>query len=105
MSDLVSGTVIRMVNAADGYADGQIVSSFMDFVVVRVEAVTGRVDNVESTVSISRPYMYVSSADTACPGVLTGVETVKLEVRRLLREDSPFRTVLMSTGEPDRRTT
>lgn len=84
--DVVPGSVLRMVNSA-GFS-----SAFDDFTVMAVHWVGFW------EVMMARPYLYVSGAGTACPSALTGVETVKVDIRSLLKEDSLFRVVCTARG-------
>lgn len=107
--DLEPGSVLRMVSA-DGSA-----APFSDFTVLSVHWVNaeGRRSSLSEDdtalavksgtlklreVLMARPYLYATHAGTSCPSWLTGVEELRVDVKRVLGEDSPFRTVCTARG-------
>lgn len=107
--DIAAGTVLRMVSP-DGTS-----APFSDLVVLDaywVDAEGRRThlseeDTAQAVkagilrgreVLVARPYLYATSTGTACPTALTGVETLKVDARTLLRGDSLFRTVCTARG-------
>jgi len=97
-ADLEPGSVLRMVSA-DGSA-----APFSDFTVLSVHwsdnghRVPGPLKNSVREVLMVRPYLYATHAGTSCPSWLTGVEELRVDVKRVLGEDSPFRVVCTARG-------
>ena len=56
-------------------------------------------------VRLARPYVYVSSAETSCPGVLQGFEDYTVYPEDLTKEGSRDRVRALTTGAVDRRAT
>lgn len=56
-------------------------------------------------VRLARPYIYVSCADTACPGVLQGFEDYTVLADSLTDRDSRYRVRVQSTGKANRMVT
>lgn len=103
VEDVKRGNVLRTVGK-----DGSQ-SAFSDHVILDVYKVNKYgvplhepiLQEVTDThVRLSRPYAYVSLIETACPTILTGVETYSVNLSTLLREDSRYRVVCQSTGQP-----
>ncbi len=101
--DVFPGAALRMVNR-DGSA-----APFSDFLVLKVfpvdksgqrvhEAEREVVRAVGVQVTISRPYALVSGAGTSCPSVLTGVETLTVDMATLTSEGSQFRVMATARG-------
>lgn len=85
--DVIPGAVLRMVTPSDGS-----VPAFSDLLVIRVAPA---VDEGEvPSVVLARPYAYVSSTGA----LLTGSESLTVPMSRLTAEDSPFSSVVQSTG-------
>jgi hypothetical protein len=69
------------IDFCSGFVGNVVRSSqdpFSDCVVVKVDREWNRV-------TLARPYVYVSGANTACPTVLTGVENFEVSFENLQR--------------------
>jgi hypothetical protein len=108
--DVRKGACLRMVNP-DGSAP-----PFSDFLVVSrwpVDKHGTRLHPAEldtipiktTRVTIARPYAFVSGAETSCPTVLTGVETMVVDMESLTRPDSHFRVLVTARGAVHTHTT
>ncbi len=110
-ADLVRGNVLCHLDHEGG------TSAFSDCVVVDVYETNGTGDRITPLdaergakpvyrmVRLARPYVYVSSAETACPTVLQGFEDYVVLADSLTDQDSRFRVRCQSTGKVDRRVT
>lgn len=96
MPEKCRGTVLRMVQS-----DPSALPSFSDQLVVN----TTTNDRGDLQVTLARPYAFVSGAGTTSPTVLTGVEQYVVPASRIVGPDSPFRVVLLSTGQVQSHTT
>jgi hypothetical protein len=101
--DLEPGSVLRMVSA-DGSA-----APFSDLTVLAVywtDSSGNRIWDDEKLadrrrgreVLMARPYLYATHVGTSCPSWLTGVEELRVDVKRILGEDSMFRVVCTARG-------
>jgi hypothetical protein len=88
--DVKPGAVLRMINVSDGSA-----SSFSDFLVTGVTDVPNMPREHFGNVTLQRPYAFVSPTGS----LLTGTETMTVEMGRLTQEGSLFRAVVNSRGD------
>jgi hypothetical protein len=105
--DLVPGTVVRSVQWRQPTESGgrDVVDSFSDCVIVKViwrdkksnPVPAFKLDRIQDGwtkhVVLARPYAFVSSANTGCPSVLTGVEQYELPAEKLTGPCSAYRVV------------
>ncbi len=110
-TDLVRGNVLCSLNHEGG------TSAFSDCVIVDVfdaDKSGRKITNLDVKngakaeylmVRLARPYIYVSNANTACPGVLQGFEDYTVLADALTDRDSRYRVRVQSTGKADRMVT
>lgn len=100
-ADVRRGAVVRMATPSDGS-----VPAFSDMVVLDVwdvdKAGTRLLEHEKEAIKpagrralLARPYAFASSVGGS---VLTGVEHVQVDVKKLLADDSQFSAVVQSTG-------
>lgn len=66
--DLIPGCIVRPI--------GENIAPFSDCVFIGFD------QEKPNYCKLARPYVYVNSADTMCPGILTGVENFSVDFHR-----------------------